>query len=590
MELKYQSDQKSVKKFDDIQISDFSIFTGKNGSGKTHILHAIKNGNITVDNIPKNKILSFNYLDFEHDFQTRAVASQKNTAWTRLRSDNGNDLVYQLRNPENHIDGLRDTIQNIALAKEKAIFELKKEDLPETNAEDILRALKLYKDELESLLSNENFINEDLPQSVYDSVVLKSSYFLSSTPEEDFMSLFQKTAISGRKILSDLSNIFIEYHRNIDRNILKEAKGGTYLDDAAFIKKFGVPPWELIREIFLDFNINFDINDPIEDRTDSIDGSFQIKFKNLDKGILVPFTDLSSGERILITLVNAIYTVRRRDGLPELIMLDEIDGPLNPSIIKKFLTYIKDNFADKGIKVIVATHSPSTVAFAPENSIYVINTNEEIPIKSKTNQEAVAILSEGFTTIEDLLKLTTITQTKIIVSEGYNYNYLEKARTVFAPEDAELAVLKINIGGTPQLRVMFDLMRHVTFSKSFIFVFDCDYFQKEQRGINQEVLKDQNDKTLYEDRNLQPCINNANGSNRFFIFSKNDDSDSLRGIENLFPKASTSGFQGSFDEKGPKGKLQFEKYILERNNSDDFVNFKEVFDFIETDAVHNITI
>ncbi|REG90993.1 hypothetical protein [Algoriphagus antarcticus] len=68
MELVYQKDFKSIKQFDPITIADFSIITGLNGSGKTHLLQSIENGSIELEGIPATEVIYYNYSDFSLNY------------------------------------------------------------------------------------------------------------------------------------------------------------------------------------------------------------------------------------------------------------------------------------------------------------------------------------------------------------------------------------------------------------------------------------------------------------------------------------------------------------------------------------------
>ena len=64
MKLKYQSDYLSIKKFDDIELSDFTVITGVNGAGKSHFLNAIDRGRIKIEGIDSENIILYSYNDF----------------------------------------------------------------------------------------------------------------------------------------------------------------------------------------------------------------------------------------------------------------------------------------------------------------------------------------------------------------------------------------------------------------------------------------------------------------------------------------------------------------------------------------------
>jgi len=575
MRLKFVNEYKSVKpSTSDIEISDFAFFTGKNGSGKTHILLAIKEGQVSIENISKKQILYLNYLDFAHDFQTRTDYSHKVNAWSRLNSG-GNDLVFILKNEEEPVNKFKSRIEEIAAQKDRPILDLKKEDF-NSQEEDIAEAIQKYKFNIFEKISENNYLGDEIAQSVFDSVICKSKTFLSNITENDFKIIFQKTAIGNRKILSDLSSVFFEYYKNIKRNIINETEQKPFLSTNDFITKYGPPPWDLVRNIFVGLGVNFDVNDPVESEVDVLDGSFQISFKHTKKNNkIIPFDDLSSGEKILITLINAIYTANNKNGLPGLILLDEIDGPLNPSIIEKFISYLQDNFVKKGIKLIIATHSPTTIAFAPEDSVYQIDTNLDEPISRVSNKEGIMILSEGYTTLGDLLEFQKISTSKIIISEGKNYKFLEKAKAVFS-RDNDLSILHIRNLGSGQLRILFEFMRIFNQEKQFIFVWDGDY-RVDEKGVP---------------KNLNDLIAATNRNNQVFIFEPNPDGVVKTGIENLINLGQCLDYTGSYqdDLTKPKNKEHFQNYLFAKNNDTIvFEKIKPLFDFISGTSVnHNL--
>ena len=59
MKLKYALDYKSIQPFDDIELPNFTVLTGVNGSGKTQLLEAISAHRISVDDLDKPRIKLF---------------------------------------------------------------------------------------------------------------------------------------------------------------------------------------------------------------------------------------------------------------------------------------------------------------------------------------------------------------------------------------------------------------------------------------------------------------------------------------------------------------------------------------------------
>src|SRR6201999_232657 len=88
-----------------------------------------------------------------------------------------------------------------------------------------------------------------------------------------------------------------------------------------------------------------------------------------DPNRIVPAIDLSSGEKVLLQLVLWLFTAGKEGVFPKLLILDEPDAHLHPSMTQQFLDVISDVLVSKhGVREIISTHSPSTVALAPDGS------------------------------------------------------------------------------------------------------------------------------------------------------------------------------------------------------------------------------
>jgi len=115
-----------------------------------------------------------------------------------------------------------------------------------------------------------------------------------------------------------------------------------------------------------------------------------------EKETIFPATGVSTGERIIFLIVLRRYT-KSADGMrynnPKLLLLDELDAHLHPSLCGELLTLLKNDFVNEGVKVILATHSPSTVAQFDEGTILTMRPYEEP--KTSTRREALNILMSG---------------------------------------------------------------------------------------------------------------------------------------------------------------------------------------------------
>ncbi len=231
----------------------------------------------------------------------------------------------------------------------------------------------------------------------------------------------------------------------------------------------------------------------------------------------IDFSELSSGERTLMALSMLIFKARLNNILPRVLLLDEIDASLHPSMIERMIRVIQTLFIEKyGMKVILATHSPTTVALGPEESIFVIsNENGQTAIQRKDKQKAIDTLSDGFITLDKGLQLLDqVAQQRLnIFTEGNNTSYIEKAIDLLAPELSDsikvIDTIKDRSGHT-QLKVLYEFFLRLNHSNSVLFVYDCDV------------------KGEHKEENNTFCYTfPKNRSNKIF----------LKGIENMFSES-----------------------------------------------------
>ena len=85
---------------------------------------------------------------------------------------------------------------------------------------------------------------------------------------------------------------------------------------------------------------------------------------------------------------------------PHLLLFDEIDAPLHPSMTRSLLRTIEQTLVnERQIKVILTTHSPSTVALAPNASIFVMQKHVVERLQKSSKDSALGILTAGVPTL-----------------------------------------------------------------------------------------------------------------------------------------------------------------------------------------------
>jgi predicted ATPase len=137
--------------------------------------------------------------------------------------------------------------------------------------------------------------------------------------------------------------------------------------------KFEIAPWTKLNNLFAKLKLEYRFKSNYE--IFGVEITEQPKLfalqsdGTLDENNWRNLFDLSDGEKAIISLCFASLSGSNLT-VKKLLLLDEYDAVLNPSLVQIFFTVIKDFFVDKGVLVIMATHSPATISLAPEYAKY----------------------------------------------------------------------------------------------------------------------------------------------------------------------------------------------------------------------------
>lgn len=588
MELQFKTEFMSITEFEPIQLTNFSILTGVNGSGKTHLLLALRDGNSQIDSIVPKDIVFFDFAKFKIDneqaFFKDQITQEREAAWNFfIETVNRGNMPHIQSNLEKIKDKFLletdcKTIKDIAQPKRKFLFNLDDSDFE--NNDELKTKLFDYKNAIQDFFSQEPLKNNPQAQSIY-ALSKKLDFFIDEISGSKFMNLYIPTTLKENFLPTQLGKIFLdyrvkeyeEYHKNLENANLSSDRDQLKIQSQQKCKDLygGSTPWEIINDFLHAYSdFRYSISYPEEFTADTFfyktRNSFTPVLTDNKKDLSINYQDLSSGEQVLFALALCLFKGKSDNVFPKLLLLDEIDATLHPSMIDNLLHVVKEVLLEKGTKVILATHSPTTIALAPEEIIFVVNKEGKNRIEKHSKKEALGILTEGYMTIEEGIKiLDQITRKEIsIITEGKNTEYIEKAIDFFAVDiKNKIDVLKGVEGrtGKTQLRILFDLFTKINHDKKVFFVWDCDY------------------KKPFEEEN------NTLG----FVFAKNDSNNIAKnGIENLFDEAFFDGFtRTNTDSLGAeekffdgKRKNDFLKHILSQANETTFLRFKPLFDYI----------
>ena len=327
MKIRIHKEYKSIKAPQEFDLPDFVILTGKNGSGKSHLMEAMSKYEYAIVSdgereLPKVKYIGFNGLNpqVNTDGDYLDITNQRKDAWnqlnnqlTELRSRFGNNVQHYI-----NIDDWRKKILGY-----------------------------WYK------MANGN-IDDLTEEFVFENYEVSSDEIFSS----QFASIFKLYQIRYD------DNKYFQYRNDTagERN--------KVLSDEEFIALYGPKPWELINDMLEFAQLPYRVNHPEGHR----ETSFHLCLTDINTGIEIQVNDLSTGEKVLMSLALSIYNSNEENARPDVLLLDEPDAPLHPEFSKVFITAVENSIVkEAGVKVIISTHSPTTVAIAPEESLYRMN-------------------------------------------------------------------------------------------------------------------------------------------------------------------------------------------------------------------------
>ena len=419
--LTFVKPHRSIRNLPSVNLPDFTVITGTNGSGKTHLLEAINSGAVAVDGAAPVNV---------------RPSAGPNVVGADIRLFTWNNLVPE---PASAADPIQLERERSAFATQIAtqflnfrkgfvdrVAQWKLQFLP---LGDLDKVLTITQEEFEREQAragrNENHwpsfiqLKVDFESSCHAAVGLGSALYkaliivakdlgvhVSALTAEQIETAIPLTWGPTDIFQQNFSQIFARYHRAWDDNRYKHYLNQQYseqnrvLTDQEFQNKFGEPPWDFVNRILAEAHLNFEINRP-DGRAER---PFEARLRDKVTSADVPFQDLSSGEKIIMSFALCLYNANdktRQVNYPRLLLFDEVDAPLHPSMTRDLVRVIRDVLVkEKGVKVILTTHSPATVAFAPADSLFRLE-KQPRALHVSTREQAIQILTSGYISVTD---------------------------------------------------------------------------------------------------------------------------------------------------------------------------------------------
>lgn len=412
MIIKFEGKHKSLSSFTSDPINDFTVITGKNGCGKTQLLEIIGSSNVEfiydkkINSIQRGGIESNNFSVIQgqswksdlskpiSDFNSLGSSGKllmsiflKNNTWIdELTSENLFDKIKSIDKFELE-NVIKDTYQNISKSGKvnfiQAFNNLKTHPY-----------FKIDKQVVSLAKYVANYHNKDIAD-------LNSVDFYTTPIPEKYINI--KPNLFSSRIDQIFYNYLIRRDLNRKAYFYKKEDGieNESIPDSDFMKKFS-PPWDIINEILQKNKLPFKFIG-IEPREFSPDFNVSFDFIKTTTNQKISFQHLSSGEKTIIGLIIKLFTssfYQDNLGFPDLLILDEPDAYLHPEMSNLLIKVLNDTFVnDLGIKVIMVTHSPSTIALCPDDSIYQLINEPITSLKKIDKGEALNLLTEHLPTL-----------------------------------------------------------------------------------------------------------------------------------------------------------------------------------------------
>jgi predicted ATPase len=381
------------------ELAPFSIITGVNGSGKTHLLEGIADSKIHVlidgQPVKPNEIRSFSWQTLDVGQTGPADISTRITFMSQFWTS-----IQQFK--QNHADQLRTQLMNLGAPMVVAGLETLFVTAGEVKYRDdsvVQSILAQVNGQIQSQLQGQTQEGNPWTNRIDPETLIPSHPGLAALTQSQFRSALTNSPIMLDPFRQQLSALFAAYRKAQEANAVNQnsaLKSAEPLSELEFQSEFGSQPWDTLNEMLKLGGYRFRVNHPIDS------GPFEVEIKSVDSTASWNFSDLSSGEKVLVSFLLASYTVHNgfvNKQVPKVLLLDEVDAPLHPSMIDSLLRVVSQVLVeDQQVHCIMTTHNPATIALAHSASIFQMS-QDEPRLKTCTHEEAIQLLSVGLPTL-----------------------------------------------------------------------------------------------------------------------------------------------------------------------------------------------
>lgn len=464
------------------EIPPFAVITGVNGVGKTQLLEVIKGRSEKTDRHGRAIPI---VREITSPSGPESLIFSENTAQRGLSLNglieyvqNADQRQLTIRNLDNDIRNCRNNINSWRQQYSQTTEKVERLQL-ENN-------IRSNEDQIRNLQNQKLSVNI----FAYDEELRRISRLLDKKVEELSEDEIRQNAIDNFESLTSVDEL-TRFLSNENQRYMKRVTYLTETHKTAEAEQLVSQerPYQTINRIFRQYGFDyFDMLNPFP-----IDGKLngEIRFKGKGDEI-VDYNSLSSGEQAIVQFVIWSYGQDFRGNRLNTMVLDEPDAHLHPSMCKMMVEIFSEMSAKKeigggGIRIIITTHSPSTVAFTPEGSLFVMQREADNKrfIRLTTTEDAVEILSDGIFTfsraMSNFTQLSSSSKQNLVFVEGKtDVKHFEKAMKVLG-YNLDVEFFDMHDASTLSSFICCAPSRLLN-KKSFIAIFDCD--KEGDKGYN----------------------------------------------------------------------------------------------------------
>ena len=409
-------------------------------------------------------------------------------------------------------------------------------------------------------------LTDKLPHELTHDDIMRASHYEGNTLSNSISAVFAAYK----------ADQFIWAHKRVEKEHVR------FDDLIAEYRTNYPPPWEILRKILSEMReaagdaglFDFEFSDPEDYKLDmgNYEGfSFTAEMTNRSTGTQYNLDSLSSGEMVLMTLCLVSfsqYLGRRR---PKLLLLDELDALLHPSMVAALVRTLRTLFVTRDTKVLITSHSPMTVAALDESDIFrVVRTGGQVNVSPTTKLEAISELSEGLATVDVGLRIAAYEGARVtILTEGHNTKHLKRWAGLNFPDEVHVMGELEQHSNDDQLLSYGRLLAKMNTNTHFVIVWDCDAAKKA------ETLR----RELPDAAKVTP----------FAFKTRNDNTIAPKGIENNYDDSilepysiTTTRSDGTVLGRGFQSnrKTEFANHVLREGTPQYFTHFQDLHDIV----------